>query len=232
MKNIQISNRVYPGLVALLIVLLSGCVTISEESPDDPAYAPVALEKLIPPPAQGGSLFQDNFGISLYDDHKAYRIGDIITVTLNENTASSKTADTKVERESETTLVDPVLLGQSMTGWGRNFGFGLNSENDFEGKAGSDQSNSLVGSITVTVVNVLPNGVLKIRGEKWIALNQGEEYIRISGMIRTEDISSNNEVSSMRVADARISYGGVGALADANSQGWLGRFFNSKWWPW
>ena len=232
MNNYQVANKVCFGVLVTLFTLLSGCESMQDQKPNDPEFAPVALEKLIPPPAQGGSLFQDNFGLSLFDDHKAYRIGDIITVTLNENTTSSKTADTKIERESETTLVDPVVFGQGISGWGYNFGFGLNSNNEYEGKAGSDQSNSLMGSITVTVVNVLPNGVLKIRGEKWIALNQGEEYIRISGMIRTEDISSNNQVSSMRVADARISYGGVGALADANAQGWLGKFFNSKWWPW
>lgn len=219
--------------VALFIagVALTSACSSNIVRPDDPNFAPVSQERLIPEPPQGGSLYQANYGISLFDDHKAYRVGDIITVTLNESTASSKSADTTVTKDTDISLANPTLFGRNVSGHGYGLGLGIESENEFVGSGLSDQSNSLEGNITVTIVDVLPNGVLKIRGEKWITLNQGEEYIRISGLVRTEDISANNQVSSMRIADARISYGGVGTLADSNRQGILSQFFNSRWWP-
>ncbi|HSG61723.1 MAG TPA: flagellar basal body L-ring protein FlgH, partial [Pseudomonadales bacterium] len=102
---------------------------------------------------------------------------------------------------------------------------------DFTGSADSDMSNSLSGNISVTVSDVLPNGVLVIRGEKWLTLNRGEEFIRIRGLVRAEDIAADNTISSTLIADARITYSGTGELADTNRQGWLTRFFNSVVWP-
>ncbi|MDF1642780.1 MAG: flagellar basal body L-ring protein FlgH [Pseudomonadales bacterium] len=222
-------KRYYVVLSVATLVLISACSS-NTVRPDDPNFAPVSQERLIPAPAQGGSLFQKDFGISLFDDHKAFRVGDIITVSLDENTESSKSADTSVKKDTDISLANPTLFGRTASGR-YGLGIGVESENDFSGSSLSGQSNSLVGNITVTIVDVLPNGVLKIRGEKWITLNQGEEYIRISGMVRTEDISANNQVSSMRIANSRISYGGVGTLADSNRQGVLSQFFNSRWWP-
>ncbi|MDP3368030.1 MAG: flagellar basal body L-ring protein FlgH, partial [Pseudomonas sp.] len=93
------------------------------------------------------------------------------------------------------------------------------------------QSNSLSGSVTVTVAEVLPNGVLVVRGEKWLTLNTGDEMVRISGLVRADDISSSNTVSSTRIADARLTYSGTGSFADASQPGWLSRFFLSPMWP-
>lgn len=222
-------KRYYVVLSVAISVLISGCNS-NAVKPNDPNFAPVSPDRLVPAPAQGGSLYQKNYGISLFDDHKAYRVGDIITVSLDENTESSKSADTSVKKDTDISLANPTLFGRTASGR-YGLGIGVESENDFSGSSLSGQSNSLVGNITVTIVDVLPNGVLKIRGEKWITLNQGEEYIRISGMVRTEDISANNQVSSMRIANSRISYGGVGTLADSNRQGVLSQFFNSRWWP-
>ena len=87
------------------------------------------------------------------------------------------------------------------------------------------------GSITVTVAEVLPNGNMIVRGEKWLTLNQGEEYIQISGIVRPQDVRTDNTIFSTLVADARIAYSGKGMLANANSPGWLARFFNSPIWP-
>ena len=107
----------------------------------------------------------------------------------------------------------------------------INQERDFEGQAEADQSNSLAGSITVTVTEVLPNGVLHIRGEKWLSLTNGDEYIRLTGLVRPEDIAPDNTVASNRIANARFAYGGTGDFDQANQMGWLARFFNSEWWP-
>ena len=106
-----------------------------------------------------------------------------------------------------------------------------NHERDFQGAAEADQSNSLAGSITVTVTEVLPNGVLRIRGEKWLSLTNGDEYIRLTGLVRPQDIQPDNTVASNRIADARFAYGGTGDFDQANQMGWLARFFNSEWWP-
>ena len=107
----------------------------------------------------------------------------------------------------------------------------LDVERDFNGSGQSSQNNSLTGSITVSVYEVLPNGVLKVRGEKWLELNQGEEYIRLRGLVRPDDINKNNQVSSQKIADARITYAGKGAIADSNAAGWLVQFFDSPWMP-
>jgi len=93
-----------------------------------------------------------------------------------------------------------------------------------------DSDISLAGSITVTVTEVLPNGVLRIRGEKWLSLTNGEEYIRLTGLVRPQDIKPDNTLASNRIADARIAYGGTGDFDQANQMGWMGRFFNSEWW--
>jgi flagellar L-ring protein precursor FlgH len=98
---------------------------------------------------------------------------------------------------------------------------------EFEGEGSSDISNSLNGSISVTVHEVLPNGILVVRGEKWLKLNQGDEYIQLSGMIRPQDIAADNTVSSAKLADARISYSGTGQVNDTNTMGWLSKFFIS-----
>ena len=93
------------------------------------------------------------------------------------------------------------------------------------------QSNLLEGDITVTVVEVLPNGYLMVRGEKRIGINQGNEYIRLSGIVRPIDIDSTNTILSTRLADPTIIYVGDGVLADSNEMGWLSRFFVSGLFP-
>ncbi len=102
---------------------------------------------------------------------------------------------------------------------------------EFESTGDADQSNSLSGNITVSIAEVLPNGVLRVRGEKWLTLNRGDEYIRLSGLVRPEDIAPDNTVQSTRLADARISYSGTGEVHDANAMGWLAKFFISPIWP-
>jgi flagellar L-ring protein precursor FlgH len=107
----------------------------------------------------------------------------------------------------------------------------INDAAKFAGEGDSAQSNSLTGYITATVTRVLPNGNLYVIGEKLIGINQGSEYVRISGVVRPIDLAPDNSIPSLKVGAARISYGGKGALADANAQGWLSRFFNSPWTP-
>lgn len=216
-------------MILLLAGVVSGCSTIVplDEKPDDPNFAPVPAQALKPPPVTNGSLFQSNYAMSLYNDQRARRIGDVITIMLQEQTNASKSNSTSTSKDSEITVGTPSAFG-------RNFSFfnaGLESEKSFSGSGDTGQSNSLNGQITVTISDILPNGNLEVRGEKWLSLNQGDEFIRVRGLIRPQDIGPDNTVMSTKLADARISYGGTGYVANASKPGWLDRFFNSQWWP-
>lgn len=199
----------------------------SESAKDDPAWAP------IDPPkkeehysATTGSLFDLNGNRDLYDDTKPHEIGEIVTIFLNENNSASKSASSDISKSNASTM-DPLQLGgKEMELRGYNFSYELQNSNAFNGAANANQTNTLNGEISVVVTRVFPNGNLEIRGEKWMKLNTGEEYIRLSGIIRPEDIDSNNQISSTRVADARIQYSGTGDQQDSQEQGWLARFFN------
>ena len=118
-----------------------------------------------------------------------------------------------------------------LTGDNLSLGAEYNANRDTKGDSKAAQGNSLSGSVTVTVAEVLPNGILAVRGEKWMTLNTGDELVRIAGLVRADDISTDNTVSSTRIADARITYSGTGAFADASQPGWLDRFFLSPLFP-
>ncbi|QKJ85636.1 Flagellar L-ring protein [Paramixta manurensis] len=216
------------GLMLTAILLLSGC-----ESPtwmvqkDDAAFAPP--EEWVQPTRQisGGGLYQSNYNWSLTPDRRAYRVGDILTIRLEESTQSSKQAKTNFGKRNDIEMGAPSVFGKTLD----KLSGSVSGDRNFNGSASSQQQNMLRGAITVAVHRVLPNGVLLIKGEKWLTLNQGDEYMRVSGMVRSEDIERDNSISSQRIANARISYSGRGALSDANSAGWLTRLFNHPLFP-
>lgn len=226
------------------VLLSSGCVAPTVK-PDDPYYAPVLPRTPLPAAQNNGSIYQAGFESNLFDDRKAFRVGDIITITLNERTQASKNANSNIQKDSSGTMGVPNLFGMAvapdnplrslsalgMTNNNLSLDSSWNSQRDASGSGQAGQSNSLSGSVTVTVAEVLPNGILAVRGEKWMTLNTGDELMRISGLVRADDISTDNTVSSTRVADARITYSGTGAFADASQPGWLSRFFLSPMWP-
>lgn len=211
------------------LVLLQGCTALSRErpAPDDPYYAPVRAEAMRQNDPHSGAIFQPSRNYSLYGDTVALNVGDVLTIELEESTQASKNAESSITKDNEVSIPGPTVLNRDLS----DLATEVNSERDFEGAAEADQSNSLNGSITVTVTEVLPNGVLRIRGEKWLSLTNGDEYIRLTGMVRPQDISPDNVVTSNRIADARIAYGGTGDFDQANQMGWLSRFFNSEWFP-
>ena len=213
---------------------LSGCqsTAIQPVTANDPYYAPAVPIMTRDEIVEDGSLFNKALANSLYSDVKARRLGDIITVRLSENTNASKSAGTTSSKESSVELNPIVGLGGNVINIGKeSIQLGIDSSNDFSGDAQANQSNSLTGSITVTVVEVLPNQNLIIRGEKWLTLNNGDEYIRLTGVIRSSDISPTNEIQSTKIANARIQYSGKGSFAQAQEKGWLTKFFSSTWWP-
>jgi len=219
-----------------LLVLLSltvGCAQTRIIVQPDPQYAPVDLNAIEFKPEANGSIFQAGRSVRLFEDNKAYRIGDVLSVTLMEATNASKSAETSTEKDDEADIGVSAIFGSA--GPKVNGNLVLNSqfdaERDFSGKGDSAQSNSLEGEIAVTVVDVLPSGNLVVRGEKIIGLNQGSEFIRISGLVRPQDVSTNNTVVSTKLANSRIFYGGGGTIAESNTKGWLSRFFDSPVFP-
>lgn len=230
--SVAIKSLQYWGL-ALLALGLTACASnnAGQPMPNDPFYAPVLPEDRREPVVPTGSLFQAQYADELYSDIKARRLGDIITVVLEEQTTASKSATTETAKESNAELAAPEIFGRPITIGGNPLSASLGGSRDFSGEADSGQSNSLNGQITVTVIKVLPNGNLIVRGEKWMKINTGDEYIRLTGMLRPEDVSADNTIPSMRVANARIEYSGTGSLAQVQEPGWLTKFFNSSWWP-
>ena len=217
-------------------VLLAGCVGPTPK-PNDPYYAPVLPRTPLPAAANNGSIYQAGFEQNLYSDRKAFRVGDIITITLNERTSASKNAGSQIQKNSNANIGLTSLFGTTPNtnnpfgGGDLSLEAGYNGERTTKGDSKATQGNTLTGSITVTVAEVLPNGIIAVRGEKWMTLNTGEELVRIAGLIRADDIATDNTVPSTRVADARITYSGTGSFADASQPGWLDRFFMSPLWP-
>ncbi|MCT6700554.1 flagellar basal body L-ring protein FlgH [Rheinheimera sp. 4Y26] len=221
------------GIYLLALCLMSGCASYEPEAmPDDPAFAPLPPEPVAAPVVQTGSLFASGLSNGLYSDNKARREGDIITVVLRENTQASKKAKTEFGKDSSNNIEPMVGLGgRNISAAGNVLQLGMNSSTDFKGDSKADQSNSLTGDISVNVLRVMANGNLVIRGEKWLTLNTGKEYIRLTGVIRPEDIDSRNTVESSKIANARIEYSGTGAAHGGQGPGWLTKFFASALWP-
>ncbi len=218
-------------LLSSVLILLTGCVTPTPTR-QEPIYKPVWPEVAAPQPVSAGSLFTTSRNLELFDDRRASAVGDVVTIVLEESTRSSKSAETSLKKETSNELLNPKILGSLVQGNGDNNIFNsIESSTEFTGEGESDQSNSLTGTITAVVANVLPNGLLLVQGEKWFQLNRGEEYVRVSGLVRPEDITGTNTVSSLRLADARIAYSGTGELAQANEAGWLTRFFFGSVYP-
>ncbi len=216
-------------VIAVTLQLSVACTPLPQR---DPAFAPVAPADLRPPVQNSGSIYQSGYDMRLFEDQTAKRVGDILTVTLNEQTKAKKNEDLQTQKENNMKVNAPNILGMSAAALlGHDLETELEATRKFKGNGGSNQSNSLTGDISVTVIDVLPNGNLRVRGEKRVTLNQGDEYIRLSGIVRPVDITASNIIPSDKVADATIMYTGDGAVADAGKMGWLARIIQSAWFP-
>jgi flagellar L-ring protein precursor FlgH len=205
---------------ALAGVLLAACAVV--RPPQPPPDPPPLVFPQEMPKAQAGGVFVREIPWTLVSDNRAFRPGDVLTVDLQETTQASKSADTSIGKKSSVALKAGTALATKGA---------LDAERDFNGTATSSQQNALQGAITVVVLEVMGNGLLRVQGEKSLYLSQGEELVRLVGYVRATDVDRDNRVSSLRVANARIAYSGRGALSDANSAGWLTRFFSSPWMP-
>ena len=218
---------------ALLTQVLAGCSTYVSQlegqafEPVDPA---VNLASEQPP---NGAIFRSGQSGLFATDQRARRIGDILTVTFNEIFAATKAQTAASSKADAFAVTLPTGLPNILTGGfdkdagGNGAGLTAGTNRTFSGAGNAAQSNSFTGSLAVTVTRVFPNGNMEVAGQKEITLNNGNEYVRVKGIVRPEDISATNIVSSTRLADAQIRYTGSGHLADASKPGWLSQFMRA-----
>ncbi len=213
--------------IGVALINCSACAPkIVYESPL-PERVPVKQEL---PPANG-AIYQESNHSFLFEDLKARRQGDLITVILDERTNAAKNASTSASRSTGVDIAAPQILGKTATLNGNPASVGLSSGSDFSGSGDSSQSNSLFGNVTARVTYVEPNGNLHIEGEKKLTLNSGLEIISVSGVVRPTDLTPDNTILSTLIAEADIVYSGKGMIADNNRGGWLARLFTSRYWP-
>ena len=222
-------SSVFPRLVALLAAaVLGGCALVP---PEPIVTGPLTAEPPAPYTVQAavpnGSIYQPTVygSYPLFEDRRPRNIGDIVTIIIQEKTNAQKRVATSTERTSDASLgwgaVPSILPGNVSPDQEFNIGGG----NTMEGEGSTRADNLFTGTLTTTVVGVLPNGNLQIAGDKQIAINRGSEYLRFSGVVDPRSITGNNTVASTQVADAKIEFRSKGVMDEVQTMGWLQRFF-------
>ncbi len=229
--KIKLNDLQYYLILIVLLSTMTGCAI----KPSTSLHQPIAMHPApqVASTDHDGSIFQQagnssqagNRYIPLFEDRRARGVGDTIIVTLNERTNASKQSGSNVDRTGSLGMSVPSFLGLPLSLL-QKAEAETSTTNTFDGGGASSSNNDFTGTITVTVIEVLTNGNLLVSGEKLIGINQGQEFIRLSGIINPINIMSNT-VSSVQVADARIEYRANGYIDEAQTMGWLSRFFLS-----
>ena len=211
------------GVAAL--ALLSGCAAI-QTTPPSAVHQPMSVrpEAMATALPANGAIYQTVQARPLFEDRRARRIGDTITINLVERNTAQKSANANATRNGNMTAGIGPINRLPLTGL-NGLELEAEAESDFNGKGAAAANNVFNGTITVTVIDVYPNGNLLVSGEKMVAINQGNEFIRFSGVINPNNVTAANTVQSIQVADARIEYRGSGFIDESNTMGWLQRFF-------
>ncbi|TLS19544.1 flagellar basal body L-ring protein FlgH [Azospira sp. APE16] len=207
---------------AILLALLAGCASVPPTNVHQPMTArPQQRNDLA---GNNGGIYQQTASRPLFEDRRARFVGDTLVINIVENTQASTKGNTSAEKTGAINASVTALSGLP----GKSFQ-GLNaqtsSSNTFDGKGESAGSNVFTGTMTATVIEVLPNGNLLVSGEKQVAIGQGQEFIRVSGVVNPYQITAANVVNSSQMADARIEYKSSGIINEAQVMGWLARFF-------
>ena len=216
--------------LGLLALGLGGCATAPEPLAHSPEFAPVMPVAVEKPRMATGAIYNGRHSDNFFGRSRNHRVGDLITVMLDESTRAIRKQTGTVKREASNDVIPSGLVNKALRipskifgskGDGALEGLNLNSANiASSGEGSADQNASLTGAVSVTVVEVLANGNLMVRGEKQLALTEGAEVIQVSGIIRPDDVSPNNMVQSRRLANAQISYRGTGDMAAVAKTGW------------
>jgi flagellar L-ring protein precursor FlgH len=218
--------------LGLLALGLGGCATAPEPLAHSPEFAPVLPVAVEKPRMATGAIYNGRHSDNFFGRSRNYRVGDLITVMLDESTRAGREQKGSVSRDAKNNVVPSGLvskienlalptkiLGTTLAGVFN--GVKLNESNiESSGVGTANQTATLTGAVSVTVVEVLANGNLMVRGEKQLALTEGAEVIQVSGIIRPDDVSPNNMVQSRRLANAQIAYRGTGDMAAVAKTGW------------
>ena len=228
----SISNCLLLG-AALLTSLLSGCTSVMPQQAmtHSPQFEPVYPVQNSRETLATGAIYVGRQSDSWFGKGRNFQVGDVITVLLNESTQAERTQNANVSRISSNSVVPPGMqaYGAGLGGFMKGVNL-LGGSIDNKGTGLADQKATLSGSVAVSVVEVMSNGNLVLRGEKQLALTEGSEIIQVGGIIRPDDVAPNNTVQSRRLANAQIAYRGSGDLANATRAGW-GTSALMKLWP-
>ncbi|NMG02927.1 flagellar basal body L-ring protein FlgH [Azoarcus taiwanensis] len=212
-------------LAIVALVLLSGCAAVQTTPPTavhQPMTAiPEARAQMVP---ANGAIYQASHARPLFEDRRARNVGDTLTINLVERNAAQKASNANATRGSSMSGGITTLGRVPLAGLG-GLEVEAGADSTFTGRGAAAANNAFNGTITVTVIEVYPNGNLLVSGEKQLAINQGNEFIRFSGVINPNTITGANTVQSTQVADARIEYKGSGYIDESQRMGWLQRFF-------
>jgi len=214
---------------ALMVLAASGCVY-----PQAELRQPFAEEKMPDnrPTYANGSIWQEG-SISLFDEHKARRLGDVLTVVIEEEASASKQATTGTKKESGYAASIPNFMGIEQTVLAEKLNLNAlidaKTSSSFDGNGSTTRKDFLNATITARVMSVLPNGDLRIEGRRSVKVNNEEQIIILAGTVRPKDINHENMISSSRIADARITYSGNGIISDRQQPGWLFNFIDKIW---
>lgn len=222
-------RRLRPALLAGLGVLCSACQSLPPKAVVDfaePKVNQAAMAPAAPPRVATGSLFQAVSYRPAFEDRRARLVGDTITVQIVENVSASQKSTSTVDRNSSVDAKITALPLQPAVELAK-LGIGASTTNAFSGKGGTESANTFSGSITATVIEVLANGHLVVAGEKQIGVNQNVDVLRFSGTVDPRLVQPGSIVSSTQVANVRIESRGRGAQGEAQTVGWLSRFFLS-----
>ncbi len=226
------SSRALLLVLALPMLLAGGCSVLPPtpltHSPDFAPVYPVAADRTR---VATGGIYNSRASESWFGRGRNYQVGDVITVLLSESTQAKRSQDSLVSRDSSNDVVPTGMTARATAAPGLLSGMKLDGGSiSSTGTGTANQLATLEGSVAVTVVQVLANGNLVLRGEKQLALSEGSEVIQVAGTIRPEDVAPNNTVQSRRLANAQITYRGTGDLAAASRAGW-GTSALLKLWP-
>jgi flagellar L-ring protein FlgH len=216
-------NPIGKVMTIALSCALAGCITTI---PSTSVHQPMTVRPVEPPATAvaNGAIYQAGYAYRpLFEDRRARNLGDTLTINIVENTSADKKSNTTTNRSSDNNLSVPTVFGLP----GKTFqGANLAATTDFKfsGDGETASNNVFTGTITVTVIEVFANGNLLVSGEKQVGINHASEFIRFSGVVNPNNISSANSVNSVQVADARVEYRGSGQIENAQNMGWLSRF--------
>lgn len=221
------ATRLLRFVILCLMLGMGGCALIP---PDPVVTGPLTA---VPPPVEivqrvpNGSIYQPNVygSYPLFEDRRPRNVGDIVTIIIQERTNAAKNVSTSSSRSGSAELGLNAVPKFFPPGFGPQQGFDMEGKNDAQGTGSSRADNLFTGTITTTVVSVLPNGNLIVAGDKQMAINRGSEHVRFSGVVDPRSITGANTVLSTQVADARIEFRSQGRMDEVQTMGWLQRFF-------